>query len=217
VPLGAVPINAAPNVNTRQCDGRIASGDGRESFLPPLADQQGQGGGGQSPRPETTLTILREGQTIAAADQLPEFIRDAGQEHATTTREAGGGLIFDELGSAVVIDYQPPFVRVFVLLAQRFGTGGLPQVKDRDRDTWQGVAQGAPAAVLKVPVAAVKVGQARGEVARLGLGMAAPGSAFGLDLVPLVTRQLFPFLLPVALRARPEGGHVEGGHFRGNA
>jgi hypothetical protein len=136
------------------------------------------------------------------ADQLPTAIRDAGQEQAATIREAGGGLIFDGL----------PFL--VVLLG--FGPIGLPLVKDRDRDTGQGVGQAAPPPSLKVPVAAIKVDQPIRKEPCLALKVAAGGSGFGLDLVPLKPDQLLPLKLPVALRARPEGGNVEGGHVRGN-
>jgi hypothetical protein len=174
----------------------MASRDGRKGFLPPLADQQGQGGGGEHPTPETTLTVLREGQTMAPGDGLPILIRDAGQEQTATIREAGGRLVFDGLPS----------------LAEPVSPGsrpvGLPQIKDRQIKARQGIAQGAPAAVPKVLVTLVETDPSVERV---------PWLATLLKLKPLMARQACPFRLPVPLRARSEGCDVAGGHFGGNA
>jgi hypothetical protein len=81
---------------------------------------------------------------MALANQPPTPLRHTGQEQATSIREAGGGFVFD--GTLAAVGLLPGAVR-------------LPLVKDRDRDTGQGVGQAAPPPSLKVPVAAIKADQ----------------------------------------------------------
>jgi hypothetical protein len=118
---------------------------------------------------------------------------------------------------AVFVQGKAPFPCALVFFELWLGFVRLPLIKDRQIQARQGIAQGAPAAVLKVSVLAVKVAEAIREEPWLALKVTAGRSGFGLDLVPLVTRQPFPFRLPVAIGASPEAPHVEGGHVRGNA
>jgi hypothetical protein len=110
-----------------------------------------------------------------------------GQEQAATIREAGEGLIFD--GLPFLTEPVPPGSRPV----------WLPLIKDRQIQARQGVAQGAPAAVLKVAVALVELDPSVEGVPRL---------AFFLQLKPLVIRQPCSFRLPVAIGARPEAPHA---------
>ena len=128
----------------RQGDGGMASRKGREGFLPPLADQQGQLWGGQGPSPETSRQggRVREGQAMALADQPPAALRDAGQESATAVRAAKRGQIFDQLAIIACA-----------------GAVGLPLIKGGDREAREGIAKGAPATFRQVPAATIKTDQ----------------------------------------------------------
>jgi hypothetical protein len=181
----------------------MAGGEGGEGFLPPLADQQGQGGSGQSPGPETTRNggRIREGDLVPLTDQAPTLLGHAGHEQATPIREAGGGLVFGEL---------PSFAE-----PSRTGAVRLPLIKDRDPR--EGVGQGAPPPRFKVPVSGIKADQSIRKEARLRLGMAVCGGAFGLNLPACMAHQLRSLRLPMASGARAEAGDVEGGHIRRDA
>jgi hypothetical protein len=68
-----------------------------------------------------------------------------------------------------------------------------------------------------VPIAGIKADQSIRKEARLRLGVAVCGGAFGLDGQPLEAHQLGALKLPVTIGARAEAGDIEGGHIRGDA